>query len=277
MKKFISIVLALIMLMALCVPAFAEDDVIFIEEATTIEGTQSYDELCIYAPAIIGKDANITANALYISTNSLTVKSGATVNVEILQIDQHTSMTVESGATVNVDILQIDQHASMTVESGATVNIQGDPSNRSLLVTGTLTIAGELLGNNIGDLHLPLGSGKIISLQSGGKIDATFSDVMMAERFYDTLSSEYCVANDGNRVVAAAEHNYVDGVCTNCNHRCENSFHDDVCPDCGMSDSAGLVGSVLSDGNMAIIIGIAALVIGFGGGFILGRKEKTAE
>ena len=254
MKKFISIVLALVMLMALCVPAFAEDDVIFIDEATTIEGTQSYDELCIYAPAIIGKDANITANALYISTNSLTVKSGATVNVEILQIDQNTSMTVESGATVN---------------------IQGDPSNQSLSVMGTLTIAGELLGNNID--NLVLGSGKIISLQPGGIIDATFSDDMRADYFYDILSSEYCVANDGNRVVAVAEHNYVDGVCTNCNHRCKNRFHNGVCPDCGMSASAGLVGSVLSDGNMAIIIGIAALVIGFGGGFILGRKKKTAE
>ena len=275
MKKFISIVLALVMLMALCVPAFAEDDVIFIDEATTIEGTQSYDELCIYAPAIIGKDANITANALYISTNSLTVKSGATVNVEILQIDQHTSMTVESGATVNVEILQIDQNTSMTVESGATVNIQGDPSNQSLSVMGTLTIAGELLGNNID--NLVLGSGKIISLQPGGIIDATFSDDMRADYFYDILSSEYCVANDGNRVVAVAEHNYVDGVCTNCNHRCKNRFHNGVCPDCGMSASAGLVGSVLSDGNMAIIIGIAALVIGFGGGFILGRKKKTAE
>lgn len=249
MKKFISIVLALVMLMALCVPAFAEDDVIFIEEATTIRGTQSYDELYIYAPAIIEKGANITANALYIYSNSLTVKSDATVNVDILRIVQDTSMTVESGATVN---------------------IQGD-----LSVTGTLTIAGELLGNNIGDLLL--GYGKIISLQPGGIIDATFSDDMLAGRFCTTLSSEYCVANDGNHVVAVAEHNYVDGVCTNCNHRCENSFHNDVCPDCGMSDSAGLVASVLSDGDMAIIIGIAALAIGFGGGFILGRKEKTAE
>ena len=66
--------------------------------------------------------------------------------------------------------------------------------------------------------------------------------------------------------------NATTGKCFICGIKCTNTFHEGVCPDCGMG--AAVTGSILSEGSLAIIIGVAALVIGLGGGFLLGKIKK---
>ncbi len=237
------------MLTVFAVPAFAAN----------IEGTKSYDSKLVFEePVTIESGANVTAKEILLNSGgSLVVKSGATVNVEHLEIYFDTSMTIESGATVNIQ--------------------EGDHQQKNLSVAGTLTIAGELLGNNIEGSVLT-GSGKIL-LQPGGLFDVTFFDGCFSNSLYNAVSSTDCtVARKGNRLIAETEHKYGEnGVCIRCDHVCDNSFHNGVCPECHAVASAGLnVGSALSEGNMAIIIGIVALVIGLGGGFFIGRKKKPA-
>ena len=48
-----------------------------------------------------------------------------------------------------------------------------------------------------------------------------------------------------------------------------------VC-ECGKIAPAGYTGSVLSGGNLTIIVGVAAAVVFGSGGFVLGRKKRSA-
>ncbi len=48
-----------------------------------------------------------------------------------------------------------------------------------------------------------------------------------------------------------------------------NSLYDDTAANLGL-------GSAISEGSPVILVGIAALAVGFGGGLVLGRKKKTA-
>ena len=252
MKKFVSLLLAVLMLATMltvfAVPAFAAN----------IEGTKSYDRLEFKEPVTIESGANVTAKRILLNSGgSLVVKSGATVNVEHLEMYFDTSMTIESGATVNIQ--------------------EGDHQQKNLSVAGTLTIAGELLGNNI-EGSLLTGSGKII-LQPGGLFDVTFFDGCFSNSLYNAVSSTDCtVARKGNRLIAETEHKYGEnGVCIRCDHVCDNSFHNGVCPECHAVASTGLnVGSALSEGNLTIIVGVACLVVGFLAAMFIFKKKKPA-
>ena len=85
-----------------------------------------------------------------------------------------------------------------------------------------------------------------------------------------TVCEYECRHNDG----------YTAGKCNICQQECKhgNTFTKTFCSDCGeeVKNTTPAVGSALSEGNMAIIIGIVALVIGLGGGFFIGRKKKPA-
>ena len=78
-----------------------------------------------------------------------------------------------------------------------------------------------------------------------------------------------------NRVV----HHYVNGVCENCNAQCPHTKtrQATLCCDCGeevVTSSA----STLSEGNLTIVVGIAAAAVFGVGGFVLGkRKKKTVK
>ena len=73
-------------------------------------------------------------------------------------------------------------------------------------------------------------------------------------------------------------HTWKDGKCTLCGTECKNEFHDGVykCPDCGMQYDTSVTGSVLSEGNLTIIVGVAAFVLGLGVMFIITKKKKPA-
>ena len=85
-----------------------------------------------------------------------------------------------------------------------------------------------------------------------------------------TVCEYECRHNDG----------YTAGKCNICQQECKhgNTVTKTFCSDCGeeVKNTTPAVGSALSEGNMAIIIGIVALVIGLGGGFFIGRKKKPA-
>ncbi len=77
-------------------------------------------------------------------------------------------------------------------------------------------------------------------------------------------------------------HIYENGVCTRCRHECENEFHNGVyaCPDCGMEfdptqGNPLISGSTISDGSLTIICTIAAAAVFGISGYLLGKKKKV--
>ncbi len=77
-------------------------------------------------------------------------------------------------------------------------------------------------------------------------------------------------------------HIYESGVCTRCRHECENEFHNGVyaCPDCGMEfdptqGNPLISGSTVSDGSLTIICTIAAAAVFGISGYLLGKKKKV--
>ena len=72
--------------------------------------------------------------------------------------------------------------------------------------------------------------------------------------------------------------NYKRNKCTICGTICDHIGKNLVCAECHVAefDSKGnpITGSTLSEGNIWIVIAIAALVIGLGGGFFIGTKKK---
>ena len=165
---------------------------------------------------------------------------------------------------------------TLTIESGATVII-GEGFDSGYLNTSSLDLTGTLRGTLTKGTDTPSYSIRY-TMHPGGLFDITFEESRAADNYASALSA-YNVNRIGNRVIAHYDdHNYENGVCTICYHECDNGFHADECPECGMirNDTTPAVGSALSEGNMAIIIGIVALVIGLGGGFFIGRKKKPA-
>ena len=73
-------------------------------------------------------------------------------------------------------------------------------------------------------------------------------------------------------------HSYHNGKCTVCFQTCKNEFHSGnyKCTDCGMKLNAAATGSVLSNGNIAIVAVIVGVAAGLVIGIIIGKKKKPA-
>lgn len=71
-------------------------------------------------------------------------------------------------------------------------------------------------------------------------------------------------------------HKYRDSKCTVCGITCKNDFHSNIfaCPECGMRLYPHIVGTVLSNGNLLIVIIVAVAVLFGVGGFFIGRRKK---
>ena len=263
MKKFISLAICLLLVFALSVPSFAAagEDLTVDSNNATISGNVEYN--------------NVYNNYKY----SLTVDRNACLKAQKIApksyLNKASPITVKSGATVTTAYLSTETK-TLTIESGATVII-GEGFDSGYLNTYSLDLTGTLRGTLTKGTIIPATNSDIYTIRPGGLFDVTFEESSVADRYASALSA-YNVNRIGNRVIAHyGEHNYENGVCTICYHECDNGFHADECPECGMiRNDTPAVGSALSEGNMAIIIGIVALVIGLGGGFFIGRKKKPA-
>ena len=141
--------------------------------------------------------------------------------------------------------------ATVTIAKGAAVTVEeGFYNDGTVHVLGTLTVKQH--EDNSGTVHV--GCGGTLEGNTGG-------------------------------TVTHDEHRFDNGICQNCGF-VDKVTHKHIyqptavyhCA-CGKDAPKGFVpgdstGSVLSEGNLTIIIAIAALVIGLGGGFLLGKIKK---
>lgn len=159
---------------------------------------------------------------------------------------------------------------SITAVSGTSTSILGDVviEDRGTLKFGsnsTLNIQnGSLTGNNIFlsvDLFGHDWTDYTINIQSGGKINLSFCKPTGADHFAQILENSGINYKRNDKQIIAP-----------CLHESTRTLT--VCNDCG-AEIPDHSGSTISEGNMTIVVGVAAAVIFGLGGFILGRRKKA--
>ena len=156
-------------------------------------------------------------------------------------------ITADDWTDISGDVV-INDGKTLKFEDNSSLDILGDRS-----LTGTNVI-----------LSLS-GSGHTVNFADklSGKIDLTFSSSTDADAFAQILKkSKTTYERIDNRIIAP------------CSHR--NTVPATVCKNCGEILNSRS-GSTLSEGNMTIVVGVAALAVGLLGGFVLGRKKQKTE
>lgn len=289
MKKFVSLLMTMVllatMLTVFTVPAFAE---VF--------------------------SGNLSGNITYIkwmNTNGdVTIKSGASVTAND-NMTINNKLIIEDGALLTVcgNLIII---GNLTIKPGGCLICTGSISvsdDDSVFEVGGICKGKSYGGAEI--IHL----WESFSLLPGGYMEMMFKTSMFATMFADNIKQynpkvEQSKDADFSSIVIVGEHthNFRNGACIcgePCPHEWENgkcslcgyvcTHEGEFCANCGKKfviteeisanpdtseTNPSPAGSTLSEGNLAIIVGIAAAVVfGLGGFFIgkaAGKKKKTA-
>ena len=247
MKKLISLLLAVVMLVSLAVPAFAVD------EPTEIGPGKNNDiGITNKGNYIINEDCEVISIMASYDNFTLTIAKGVTVKV--------TKALYNNGSINVLGTLIIADEA--TADNSGTINVRGTlsitdaakaESRGTINVVGTLIITDAAYAKNTGTVR--------VCGCTGGKLEGT-------------------IDNSGLGTVTTCDgHYYVDGKCFACGYECT---HEGVkCNTCGKKfsqkaiSSEGGIASTISEGNMTIATGIAGFAVGMAVMFVIMRKKKA--
>ena len=141
----------------------------------------------------------------------------------------------------------------VVINDGKTLKFE-DNSSLDVLADRSLTGTNVILSLS--------GSGHTVRNFNSGKIDLNFSSSTDADAFAQILkNSGITYERINNRIIAPCSH--------------KNTVPATVCKNCGEILNSRF-GSTISEGNMTIVVGVAALAVGLLGSFVLGRKKQKA-
>ncbi len=184
-----------------------------------------------------------------------------------IKAGEYTVDAFNSGKDLSGDI-------TLTIDKGAVVTVTGNLENYGTLhVYGTLIVKGT--ANNYGKIHVGC-SGEF----EGEIYNNNDSEVVRDNHVFDANGvCENCQFADE----AVHKHTWQNGKCTSCGYECKNDFHSGVykCPDCGLkieptAENVKFEGSILSEGSLTIIVGVACLAVGALGMYLIMKKKKPA-
>ena len=294
MKRIISLIMAVLMLCALCVTASAAEQAIP-NSSLTWELTDNNTRLIIAGEGAMpdfmpnGSDDRPWAAAV----NTITVveiESGVTsIGSYAFFMTNLTEVTIPGSVeSIGESAFAMSALEKVTIPDG--VKRIGDMAFSSCDKLKELTIPGSI--ESIGKfafqdcialerLTIPDGVKRIgdeafrycISLK---EVTIPKTPVFFGNNVFTGCASDLRIINpdgaDASKYVCQHE-KFATGKCEDCGIECPNDFHNGKCPDCGMSAAA--TASTLSEGNMTVVLCIAcAVVFGFGG-FILGKKKPA--
>ena len=248
MKKLISLLLALVMLVSLAVPAFAVDEPTEIgpneNNAIYISNKGNY---------IINEDCEVETIMSSYDNFTLTIAKGVTVKVTTALFNKGPINVL--GTLIIADTATVDNTGTINVVGTLSITDAIDLNNSGTInVLGTLSITDAINANNYGTVR--------VCGCTGGKIEGTIN-------------------YPGGTVTTYDGHYYVDGKCFACGYECT---HEGVkCNTCGKNfsqkaiSSEGGIASTISEGNVSVIVGIACAAVFGIGGYLLGSKKKKAE
>ena len=278
MKKFASLLMTAVllatMLCVFAVPASAE------EEPTEIEPDGGVINIDIAGNYIIRGEYVVINLEVVESDVTLTIAKGATVTVEN---SFNNFGTINVCGTLNLtDAREKPNAGTIRIMGCIGGKIEGTVNNMPFTdimfgtITGTVTTY---------DVH---------NFENGKCACGTYECMGVAK--HNWVNGVCSACNVKGCEIGQLKHNWVNGVCSVCDKHCDHEWdaatgkctvceyvcpHDgNTCVECGANIHGGEVvqnlglGSVLSEGSLTLIIGIAALVIGLGGGFLLGKIKK---
>ena len=308
MKKLISILLALIMLMALAVPAFA-----LLSLRGELSGDKTYDDGTVkFADATVTSGTNLIFNGSVniIDRNTLTVESNASVMIN-LGLTVSGNLIVKSGGTVTANSMNVI--GNLTVEPGGTVIFS---ESLSIGNNSTVEIGGTFSG---GSCLSSFTSG--VTLLESGKFETKFTDEKRANAFAEKVSKykttiteindgdyRYLVTVDGHvhdftrgecECGELCPHNqgftaggkcvicswqcpheeWNDGLCEKCGYACKHeaghlkevvSAEREYCPDCDKTLSLNEIETTTSGAGSTISEGNMTIVVGVTAAVIFG-------
>ena len=284
MKKIISLIMAVLMLCALCVPAFAEES-LDVKEDTTISGNHTYDNINVHGKDVY-KGSYVDPFDPFNSTKipcTLTIERGASITSGLFSVIDGCNVTIESGAAVTCDFFSVQAGSTVTVKSGASftceeLSLAGGPIGDSVFAVENGASVTVSSGVKLAYLaFLDIGgtfSGKFtmldgdVTLLPGGTVDLETANGNMANALVAQLqqyekSAKAEQNSDGSYRVTAHRHIYAEeGICCGAEHL--------------KNTASGSTGSTLSEGSMTVVCTVAAAVVFGLGGFILGKKKKPA-
>ena len=159
------------------------------------------------------------------------------------------------------------------------------------VVNGTLIIgkSASIKVNDDGDVGykctvIVLGSLDIYEVKHfscDGKIYVDGGKLSAKSEGLDKVINSHCF-EDGVCVFCGYEcphtRGYANGKCRDCGTECPHTHMQTktvvLCGDCGVEVESTLIGSVLSEGSLTVVVGVAAAVVFGLGGFVLGTKKK---
>ena len=347
MKKIVSIILAALMLCALCAPAFAEEEptVIDPDESGVIEittdgnyvikaGEYSVDNFAIGSffntgvVLTIPEGVTVTVNdnfnnygTLHVN-GTLIVKTGAAINNGTINVDcggklkgaisgngtlTYEEHTFADGKCTKCGLPESevgeDEPTEIVPRNGANLDIFnkgaliicenceisrlniGDSQNTGMSLTIPKDVTVRVTGNfnNFGTLHVygtlivkegAASNNCTIHVGCGGKIEGTIYG-RKAVKDEHKLTNGFCAC--GYFDSEQHKHELTNGFCA-CGYfdldQHEHIFEEGKCA-CGESET--VVGSILSDGNLWIIIAVAVIALGgIAAIVIVKKKKKTA-
>ena len=251
MKKTISLLLALVMLVSLAVPAFAVD------EPTEI-GPNGNNEIFILNEGnyIINEDCEVKTIMSIDDNFTLTIAKGVTVKVTKTLYNMGSinvlgtliitdAATADNYGTINVlGTLIID---AATADNYGTINVPGTliitdaakaESSGTIDVLGTLSITDEAYAENSGTVR--------VYGCTGGKLEGTIDNV------------------GSGTVTTYDEHYYVDGKCFACGYECTQKA----------ISSEGGTASTISEGNVWIVAAVGAAAVVAIAAVVIAKKKK---
>ncbi len=278
--------MAVLMLCALCVPAFAENEPTEVKPEGSAIGIHDAGNYIIKGDYSV---TNLSVGTFNMHDITLTIPKGVTVTLTralynfgtinvcgTLIISDAENSKINSG-TINIMSCGGGK-VEGTFDTPGTVNTYDEHNFENDKCTYCGTYKCELTGNH--------------NYNSGVCSVCGTKGCEIGELEHNWVNGVCSACNVKGCEIGQLNHNWVNGVCSVCDKHCEHKWDTatgkctvcelvcthggDKCDICGKELVNLNTGSALSEGNMAIIIGIVALVIGLGGGFFIGRKKKPA-
>ena len=271
MKKIASLLLTAIllatMLCVFAVPASAAENLtVDAGKEMVLSENAEYNILIVKGILLVEKDVQLTAEQLSIyQSGTILLKPDVKLKIKAKNVNVGGSYKyIPSGVTVEVED-EFGGDAELLLEPGATLKA------KNIFCTGKLTVsAGAMLITSYfrdcnidlyGTLKNPedtaftaIDNGTVYNC-AGALLDVTCANNAVAQQFTNHIQGNQVIA-DGTRVYSHNKH-VIEKTCVNCGEGAD-----------------GGTASVLSEGSLTVIVGVACSVVFLAVGFFIGTKKK---
>ncbi|MCQ2385087.1 MAG: hypothetical protein MJ078_00180 [Clostridia bacterium] len=263
MKKIISLVLAVLMLGILCLPAYAASDYVdrILDETEDKMGSyvHRFEMNCLSLPvtisSVIFANIKVEIDGEDVYFDSALDLDKTTFDLEdtflVFPKEEEYVEPIISALTKNLPFLLVEKKSAETNGTLITVSLPGMTKELRNVCESLLSAYAE---NTDAYIHY---------------LRSTTADKLIAAGGSDADKAAFDKICDD----AVSKMNAIKDKCAECIHTRREMYLEEHPEDADEDDAK--IGTVLSEGNLIVIVAVAAAVVFGLGGFFLGRKKKT--